>query len=308
MKRSIKRLPKRTQQELEVLVELIKEKIHFCHMIVLFGSYARSEHVLWDERIEFGTQTVFQSDLDILVVIDKGNARIAESCLRDNISVIYHKIFEELRPQSPNSKVVKYATPQFIVEYVTTLNRALEEKQYFVTDIVKDGIMLYDSKEYKLAKARDLPFEEIKKMAVREFEVKFKRGNVFLELGYTCLNKEYYVDGSFQLHQACERYYNAIRLVFNNYKEKNHSLKELLAKVKRYSRELVTVFPCNTDFEKRCYDLICRAYIEARYNHDFAVSQEEYEYMLARVEVFKEITERICTEKIKSYDQLIETL
>lgn len=52
------------------------------------------------------------------------------------------------------------------------------------------------------------------------------------------------------------------------------------ARVKEFSRELSIVFPKNTDFEKRCYDLICRAYIEARYNKDFVVTKEELEYML----------------------------
>ena len=61
----------------------------------------------------------------------------------------------------------------------------------------------------------------------------------------------------------------------------------------------------NTDFEKRCFDLLCRAYIEARYNRNFVITKEELAYMLERTEVLKDITLRICTEKIASYDVLI---
>ena len=306
MKRSIKRLPKRTQEELEVLVELIKEKVAHCHMIILYGSYARGEHVFWDERIEFGTHTTFQSDLDILVVVDKGNTLIAESRLTEKTTSRYNVIFKERRPSRRNSKVVRYAPPQFIVEYITSLNKLLEERQYFFTDIAKEGIMLYDSKEYKLSKPRDLSFVEIKEIAVREYDVNMARGNEFLEHAHYDLNKEYYIGGSFQLHQACEKYCNAINVVFTNYIGKCHVLKKLLSRVKTHSRDVLSVFPCNTEFEEHCYKRLCRAYIEARYNANFVVTKEEYEYLLARVEILKEITERICTEKIKSYDSCIE--
>lgn len=66
------------------------------------------------------------------------------------------------------------------------------------------------------------------------------------------------------------------------------------------------MFPCRDEFETRCYDLLCRAYIEARYNRFFKVSKEELEYMLERIEILRDITERICTEKIASYDTIID--
>ena len=40
MKRSIKRLPKRTQEELAVLQELILSNLTNVRMIILYGSYA----------------------------------------------------------------------------------------------------------------------------------------------------------------------------------------------------------------------------------------------------------------------------
>lgn len=49
MKRSIKRLPKRTQEELAVLQELILQYLVNVRMIILYGSYARGEYVIWDE-------------------------------------------------------------------------------------------------------------------------------------------------------------------------------------------------------------------------------------------------------------------
>lgn len=50
----------------------------WCDMIILYGSYARGGYVLWDERVEFGVHTSYQSDLDIMVVISKSNVKQVE--------------------------------------------------------------------------------------------------------------------------------------------------------------------------------------------------------------------------------------
>lgn len=296
MKRSIKRLPQQTQEELNVLLKLITYHIPKCEMIILFGSYARGGYVLWDEKVEFGVHTSYQSDLDIMVVINQSNTRITEYKLRNKVLPPYFKAFEHRR----------YAIPQFIVEDAAILNKELEKKQYFYTDIVKEGIKLYDSKVVKLAKPLPLSFKEIKQIAVDEFNIYYPDGETFIQQGKFLFDNNKFKIGSFDCHQACERFYNAITLVFTNYRPKSHKLPTLYARVKEYSRELSIVFPQTTDFETRCYDLLCRAYIEARYNKDFMVTKEELEYMLQRTEVLKDITYRLCNEKIASYDGLIE--
>lgn len=271
-----------------------------CEMIILYGSYARGDYVLWDEYIDRGTQYSYQSDLDILVVVSDNRPRMIErQTLREDVAMIYHRKLEYRR----------HASPQFIAEQIETLNNLLEQKQYFFTDIVKEGIRIYDSGKFKLAKPRELSFIEIKEIAEADYKKFFRSGSTFLNTGFLNYkegDEENYIVGSFVLHQACERFYNAISLVFTNYRPKTHKLPDLLAMVKGFSRELMCVFPGQTDFEKRCYDLLCRAYIEARYEKDFTVTREELEYMLSRIGILKEITERICTEKIASYDALIE--
>lgn len=70
--------------------------------------------------------------------------------------------------------------------------------------------------------------------------------------------------------------------------------------------ELVTIFPQNTDFEKECFNLLCRSYIEARYNKDFKIIREQLEYLLSRAEILKEMTNRLYIEKIASYQDQIK--
>lgn len=296
MKRSIKHLPKCTQEELNILLELILKYMKGCEMVILYGSYARGNYVLWDRRVEYGVNTSYQSDLDILVVTEKSNIRTNEQAIRSKIRPKYNARLAHRR----------HPIPRIIVEYVKTLNEQLDLSQYFFTEIVRDGIKMYDTKNFKLAKSRELSFAEIKKIAVFEFDIHYPFGNDYLDTGYYLYNKERYVSGSFLLHQACERFYNSISLVFTNYRPKCHKLNELSEGVYDYSPDLHNVFPLNTDFEKHCYDLICRAYIEARYNPEFVVTKEEFVYLIERVEILKEITNRICTDQITSYDAQIQ--
>lgn len=296
MKWSIKHLPKRTQEELNTLLELITNHVSWCGMVVLYGSYARGGYVLWDEKVEFGVQTSYQSDYDMMIVVSKSNVKHVEDRLRTKVTPKYHKAFAHRR----------HASPQFIVESIDTLNQELRRSQYFFTDIIGDGIKIYDNKEFKLAKPQELSFSDIKNIAEFEYDNHFQDGEDFIDAANLHFLKERYKIGSFQLHQACERFYHTISLVYTNYRPKSHKLNELGARVKEYSRDLASVFPLNTDFEKKCFDLLCRAYIEARYNRDFTITKEELIYMLERTEILKQITMHICAEKIASYDALIQ--
>ena len=295
MKKSIKRLPKCTQEELTVLLDLVCKSIGNCQMVILFGSYARGNYVLWDTNIEFGVHTSYQSDYDILLVVT-GQTKYVERKLH-RITDQYHDLFAGRR----------HAFPQFVVEHINTVNCNLEISQYFFTDIVREGIMLYNSGKHELARPRKLSFKEIRDIAQSEFNKLFPYACDFL--GSV---KEYFVPkgqynlSAFMLHQACEKLYNCILMVFTNYRPKSHKIKELGGMVKRFSMELTTVFPQNTDVEKECFDLLCRSYIEARYNKDFSISQEQLEYLISRIDILKDITERLCKKKIVEYDMMTE--
>lgn len=298
MKRSIKRLPKRTQEELAMLQELILAYLANVRMIILYGSYARGEQVIWDESYdEHGVLTYYQSDLDILVICDTGDAMKAEDRAREVVVPKYDKRMEGRRHPTP---------PQIIVENTTTINRAIRRKHYFFYEIIKDGILLYDDGTFQLGKPEKLPYREIKQYAEEEYAACFHMGECFLKSGYVAEKGEEYKYGSFELHQACERYYKAYMLAYGGTRPKSHKLDVLGAMAKSRSRGFANVFPISTPEDKEAFDKLCRAYLEARYNRLFTVSKEQYEYMLARTEVLREITIREYAARMAYYGKMIE--
>lgn len=298
MKRSIKRLPKRTQEELAVLQELILQYLVNVRMIILYGSYARGEYVIWDETYdERGGLTYYQSDLDILVICDTGDAVKAENHANAFVVPKYDKRMEGRRHPAP---------PQIIVESTTTVNRAIRRKHYFFYEIIKDGILLYDDGTFQIGKPEKLPYREIKQYAEEEYAGCFDMAEGLLRHGKLAQVEKEYKLGSFFLHQACERYYKAYMLVYGGTRPKSHKLEVLGPMAKSRSRGFANVFPVNTPEDREAFDKLCRAYIEARYNRLFTVSEEQYEYMLARTEALREVTIRECAARIAYYDKMIE--
>ena len=291
-------MPKRTQEELAVLQELILKHLLNVRMIILYGSYARGDYVIWDESYdEHGVLTYYQSDLDILVICDTGDPNKTESFARSLVLPQYEKQMRGRRHPTP---------PQIIVENTSGINRAIRRKHYFFYEIIKEGILFYDDGRFQLGKPEKLPYREIKQYAEDEYATCFHIAEGLLRHGKLAQKEEEYKLGSFFLHQACERFYKTYMLVRSANRPKSHKLEVLGAMAKSRSREFGNVFPINTPEDKEAFDKLCRAYIEARYSRDFSVSKEQYEYMLARTEVLREVTIRECAARMAYYDEMIE--
>jgi len=293
MKKSISYLPKRKQEELIFLTEEILKRLPQTEYIVLYGSYARDNYIDRDVRVEpDGIPTVKISDYDILVITSGINSKKAESIL-NNIEDLFFagKDFDRDTPV------------QFITDDIKNLNKFIEEGRYFYTQIKEEGIILYNSGKYKLAKKRELNFNEIKAQAQEYFDEKFEKAGYFLDHAYFDYEKGRYNMASFDLHQACENYYYAIRLSFTLRNNKQHNLSKLSGSVRKYSEELKTVFPQGTPEEKRLFTLLKAAYVDARYNPHFVVNKEDIDALVPKVELLREITQRICGEKIKGYGE-----
>ena len=291
MKKSISYLPSTNQRDLHFLIESILTRVKQTEMIILFGSYARNDYVVYDEKYEFGKLQFYVSDYDILVVTSGISDVVAIKSL-SNIEDLYYDRAKDPDRQPP---------VQFISEDMKKLNKYLNEGRYFYTQIKQEGVVLYDSGKHKLARRRKLSFEEIKQQAQEYFNDKLDNADEFVNLANDSYNRSNYKMSSFNLHQACENYIYAIRLVNTLENPKQHNLTKLLNSVKKYSNEFIKVFPQDTPEEKRLFELIKAAYVNGRYDPDFVVTKDDIDALVPKVELLRDITKRICEVKIKEY-------
>ncbi len=294
MKRSTRFLPPKKRQDLQQLTSLILEQVKQVEMIVLFGSYAKNSYVDYDQRVEFGTPTYYMSDYDIVILT------------RKPIGAAEYSLYEKIKDKFFENKNRPFHThPQFINYGIDDFNYAIEKAHYFETEIKRDGVVLFDSGAYKLARRRKLDYTEIRDRAQKYFDDKFGRATQFLK-GVTF----YCEDGdckmaSFLLHQSAENFLRTIPMVFILYGHKSHDLSELMNAAKKHTTEIFRVFPRDTQEEQRLFDLLQRAYIESRYNPDFEITKEDIDALIPKVEQLRSIVERTCRERIAYYDAQI---
>lgn len=296
MKNSINFLPERKQNDLRELVGLIRDEVRDVVMIILYGSYAKKTYVECDERRDFGVKTYYTSDYDLLVVTKK------------RLGVREGTVATRVNARFMDGRDNEFQTrPQLINESISKLNDALSEGRYFYVEILAQGIMLYDSGEYRLATPRELDYTEIKEMAEAYYKDKYSDAEDFLFHAKIAQERGTYQMCSFMLHQATENFIKTIPLVYVLYGYKEHDLEFLIEKCKPYTLDLAKVFPRDTDEEERLFKLLQRAYIEARYNKkNFAVTKADIDVLIPRIELLRDIVEKVCRERIDEYSRLAE--
>ncbi len=290
MKRSLPRRSRHQAAKLHEITGVIRELVgDDLTMLILFGSYARGDWVE-DRYVEDDIVYSYQSDFDLLLVTEKRSSATQQA--EANTSRAIRQRLERLGLDRPTSSV--------IVEDIKHLNKDIERGQYFFSDIKKEGVLLYDSGRHKLARRRKFDPKERQKYAREDFTHWFKSACEFLDTTFDDIKKTRYNKAAFELHQATERFYNAIVLTFTRYKPKTHDIEKLDRQASNLHPDFFTVFPRATKQQQRCFDLLKRAYIDARYKRDYKITKAELEYLATRVRKLQRLTKKICRKKIMS--------
>jgi len=177
----------------------------------------------------------------------------------------------------------------------------ITEGHYFFTDIQKEGIYLFRTHKHKIGAIKTIPPEERKKIAQEHFNQWFEKAKRFYGLYELSLEKSWYNEAAFNLHQSTECFYSVITLVFVNYHFRTHDIQRLGTKAVSYNGEFAKVFPHETDEQRKLFNLLRKAYIDARYKDSYEITKEQLEQLAPCVKKLHEVTERICKEKIESF-------
>jgi len=248
---------------------------------VLFGSYARGSYV--DNPVNG-----YVSDFDILVAV---NGRELAEDLR-----LWHSIEDKV------DRLTR-APINLIVHTHEEVAQWLKEGHYFFSDIRKDGIYLHSNSGKPLPEPKKLSNAERLPVAEKHFEQWFSSASGFLIDHGNALERNDYRLASFYLHQSTERLYACILLVISNYRPRTHNLKNL----RHMSIDAVTpnttlsnIFRGENKFQRRCFELLKRAYIESRYSEHFNISADELAWLSEQVNQLKKMTKLICDYFIDS--------
>ncbi|TBR43787.1 HEPN domain-containing protein [Marinomonas agarivorans] len=281
------------QQELQQAVALILASVKSSHLgkLVLFGSYARGD---WVDTPEY------QSHFDILAVMKSSSwAR-------------------KLEGKKTLQRQLKQALPtpvNLVADDVHYINRRIQQGVYFYMDMFytdmfsrdrqRDGIVLYDSGQLPLAEPSAACLQQQishrKQQAQADFSHWFGKA-MAVKKGFELYWRERdYSEAAFQLHQLVERLYGVVLLVFGRFRPNSHDL----AKLGRYTASLepqfLSVFPQRTAEEKAAFALLQKAYVSARYQPSFRITENELAWLAERAAHLQSLTEQLCHARIASY-------
>ncbi|HBS85139.1 MAG: hypothetical protein A2W91_01505 [Bacteroidetes bacterium GWF2_38_335] len=285
MKTDLEHLPEERQKEIKEIVSVLHKSLH-AEMIILFGSFARGDWV--DEQYrEKGTTFEYKSDYDLLVVLDnEEQARKKETEKRWKY---------KLRRDS-----IKETPLNLIFHGNEYLNKEIEDGNYFFMDVIKDGVILYDSGKHKLASPVPLNKVQRKNKAETYFAKWFENANEFYDDFERNYNLKRYNQAAFMLHQSAERYYMTILLVYTDYKPKFHDLEKLDKMVCQLDDRFRTVFQSKVTEGGHLFDLLKKAYIDSRYKLDYIVTDKDLDWLSERVKELRKLAEEGCNDMIKS--------
>lgn len=291
MKKTVAHLPDHKRNELKHIVSVVRNLCDDVEMIILFGSYARGDY---KEEVDLrpDRKSGHKSDYDILVVTREKASAV-------NIS-LWRKITRRCDSAGLNACV------RIVTHDIQELNIKLAEGQYFYSDIKREGCLLYNSGNFKLARKRKLQPDERKRLARDYFDYWHKTAVMSFDdfqhdLKKGTEDKDFFRKAAFNLHQAVEHSYKTILLVFTNYTPNEHLL-ELLGKMaSEHDSGLKDIFPQETREEQRLFDLLEYAYIGARYDAAYGITGEDLGYLAERVKRLLDLTKKICKMKLESF-------
>lgn len=287
MKTYLTHLPEHKQAELKAIREALIPKYGEIEMIILFGSYARGNYVEKHTYVDKGITYEYKSDYDLLIITTK-------STTADNdtfIASVSGRLDELNLPTPPNP----------IFHGIEFVNEQLRDGSFFFTEVKNEGVQLFTTNRFQLDEEQKKSPSEQQAKAQKDFDGWFSSANVFYKQFTYAFKDEHQKEAAFELHQATERYYGTIQLVFTGYKPKTHDIAVLGRLAKALDIEFGKVFTQATVEERRRFTLLRKAYVDARYNMDYNISKADLDYLSERVQLLKELTEQICKRKIENF-------
>jgi len=296
MRTDLDHLPARKRRDLERVVEILFAEFEDATRIatqdwkrkgrilkiVLFGSYARGD---WVDDPKGG----YFSDYDILVVV-------SDRRLTDTLE-FWAKADDHLMRAVTIEKSIS-APVNFIVHDLADVNEQLHHGRPFFVDIARDGIALYEMEGSEFDQPRPLTRGD------RQIEARKHYDYWYPKIGSALRGAARYAedgdlnDAVFTLHQATERAYHCVLLTLTLYSPKSHKLNFLRSQAESHAFDLIQVWPRDTRFAQRCFELLRRAYVDARYSPHYKITPEELEWLAERIEQLQLLVREICERQL----------
>ncbi len=249
--------------------------------VIIYGSYARGDWV--EDRL-----SGYRSDYDLLIVVN--SQTFAEE------QDLWLSLDERLLQEQIAHRIETPVIP--IIHSLHDINDQLSRGRPFFVDVARDGKILYEEEGHPLAQPKPLSMEEADEEARRYFEQWFESADAFVASAVFLLERGNVKEAAFNLHQATERLYHCLLLTLTLYSPKSHRIKVLRSKAEDLDKRLIEAWPRDNRISRRRFELLSRAYVEARYSPNYEVTDDELDWLVKRVRALQTVVATICQQHL----------
>jgi uncharacterized protein len=298
MKTSLDHLPLAKRCELEHVTAVLTEEFEKARVkgdqrwrrsgkilkLILFGSFSRDD---WVDEPHNG----YQSDWDLLIIVN--HERLTE------IEDFWWEAEERLLHDEAVGRPVN-----IIVHTLAQVNQALKQGAYFWVDVVSDGVMLFERPRYQLATPQPLTPLQAYEMAMKYFDryrviVSHRLETFHFQFGQHRDDLSWRREAAFMLHQAVEASYACLLLTQTLYLPRSHNIKFLRSLSEGLDKRLIPAWPRETKKDTSRFELLKRAYVEARYSEHYKIDAEQLDALTKCAEELQRIVGRVCQERLE---------
>ena len=124
----------------------------------------------------------------------------------------------------------------------------------------------------------------------------------WLELATYALEKgevgEWPKKAAFNLHQAVEAAYICLLLVHTLYFPRSHNIKFLRSLAEAADNTVISAWPREARADRRRFELLKRAYVEARYSDQYEVSGEDLAWLAEHARELRDLVVQSCQARL----------
>jgi HEPN domain-containing protein len=254
--------------QLAQLIQKIATTIH-PEKILCYG-YRTSIYQDWScFKEDTGYQETTRATFDLLIITGNDNNQADHEILQ--------KI--DLLAASLNCEVTA------VVQLLDAVNELIAKNSRFLTTLYHNAVLVYNAGDNGLITPPAASSHEVTKSILETTWNKcFSTAKLFYKTASFCLDNGWNEKALFDLHQATQHACMALLRVHTGYRSTTHNLSRLLALIENFSFVPSTIFLCSTEEETSLFNLLNKAYSDARYKEDYSIPIEIANLLKKRVQ------------------------
>ena len=275
-------LPPSLVTPLAQLIQKIATALHpekiFCY------GYRTSNYLDWSSfKEDTGYQETIKATFDLLVISSNDNNQAD------------HEILQKIDLMATSVDCDVTAVGQSL----DAVNELIAKNSRFLTTIYHKAVLVYNAGNSTLITPPAAPsYETTKSKLETTWNKCFCTAERFYKTACFCLDNGWNEKALFDLHQATQHTCMALLRIYTGYRSTTHNLSRLLALIENFSFVPSTIFPCSTEEETALFNLLNKAYSDARYKEDYSIPTDLANLLKKRVQQLLLVAEKLYNKKM----------